>query len=104
MAHTLLSHIVEQNTKLDKYLENDDQFYLTRNKLFPMIPALKLAKYIDHNDIDIIHFHWTKDIATVILAKVLSRKKPKVIQTRNMTMTKHINIVEAIFILWSISF
>ena len=83
--------IVEQNTKLDKYLENDDQFYLTRNKLFPMIPALKLAKYIDHNDIDIIHFHWTKDIATVILAKVLSRKKPKVIQTRNMTMTRFKN-------------
>jgi len=69
-------------------VQNNNPFYLKRNKLFPIIPALQLAKYIDNNDIDIIHFHWTKDIATVILARVLSRKKPQIIQTRNMTMTR----------------
>ena len=83
--------IVDKNTKLDKYLEKNGQFYLKRNKFLPILPALKLAKYIDDNDIDIIHFHWTKDIATVILAKVISQKKPKVIQTRNMTMTRFKN-------------
>jgi len=80
--------VVEENTKLDKYIANSDQLYLKRNKFFPIIPALKLAKYIDNHNIDIIHFHWTKDIATVVLAKVLSRKNPKIMQTRNMTMTR----------------
>ncbi|MGB3751739.1 MAG: glycosyltransferase family 4 protein [Arcobacteraceae bacterium] len=81
--------IVAPNTKLDGYVEKEkNKSHLTRNKFFPIIPALKLSKYIDSNDIDIIHFHWTKDIATVVLAKTLSTKKPKIIQTRNMTMTR----------------
>ena len=100
--------IVEKNTKLDKYLGNNEQFHLKRNKFFPIIPAIKLAKYIDDNNIDVIHFHWTKDIATVVLARVLSRKRPQIIQTRNMTMTrfkndfyhkwlyKHINTMHAV--------
>lgn len=81
--------IVAPDKKLDHYLENEkNKFHLKRNKFFPIIPALKLAKFIDQKDIDIIHFHWTKDIATVVLAKILSRKNPKIIQTRNMTMTR----------------
>ena len=80
--------IVEKSKKLDQYLENEEKYYIKRNKLLPIIPAIKLAKYIDKHDIDIIHFHWTKDITTVVLAKVLSKKNPKLIQTRNMTMTR----------------
>jgi glycosyltransferase involved in cell wall biosynthesis len=80
--------IVSPKSKLDNTLENEEKFYLKRNKFFPIFPAHKLAKYIDANDIDVVHFHWTKDIATVVLAKVLSKKKPKIIQTRNMTMTR----------------
>ena len=79
--------MVAPKKKLDNYIESD-KFYLKRNKFFPIIPALKLAKFVDENNIDIIHFHWTKDIATVILAKILSKKNPKIIQTRNMTMTR----------------
>ena len=56
--------------------------------MLPIIPALKLAKFIDNNDIDIIHFHWTRDIATVILAKLISKKNPNVLQSRHMTMTR----------------
>ena len=80
--------VVAENKKLDKYLQIRETFYVQRNKLFPIFPAMKLAKYIDANEIDIIHFHWTRDIATVVLAKVLSRRKPKIIQTRNMSMTR----------------
>jgi glycosyltransferase involved in cell wall biosynthesis len=81
--------IVAPNKKLDHYLsDNPNKSTLKRNKLFPIIPALKLAKFIDNNDIDIVHFHWTRDIATVILAKVISKKKPKIIQSRHMTMTR----------------
>ena len=80
--------IVAPNKKLDNYIEDDDKHYITRNKLFPIFPAIKLANFIDKHDIDVIHFHWTKDIATVVLARVLSKKSPKIIQTRNMTMTR----------------
>ena len=80
--------IVAPNKKLDNYFEDENKSYLKRNKLFPIFPALKLAKFIDSNDIDIIHFHWTKDIATVVVARVLSKKKPKIVQTRHMTMTR----------------
>ena len=74
--------------KLDQYLECDDKFYVQRNRLFPFIPALKLAKYIDKNEIDIIHFHWTRDIITVVLAKLISKNKPNVVQSRHMRMTR----------------
>jgi glycosyltransferase involved in cell wall biosynthesis len=74
--------------KLDKYLENEEKFYIKRSKFFPILPALKLARYIDKNSIDIIHFHWTKDINIAVLAKIFSKRRPKIIQTRNMTMTR----------------
>lgn len=80
--------IVEKGKKLDQNLENEEKYHVKRNKFFPMIPALRVAKFIDEHEIDIIHFHWTRDIATVVLARVLSKRKPKIIQTRNMTMTR----------------
>ena len=80
--------VVQEGKKLDNYLENQNRSFLKRNKFFPFIPAIKLAKFIDKNEIDFIHFHWTKDIATVVLAKVFSKRKPKIMQTRNMTMTR----------------
>ncbi len=48
----------------------------------------KLAKIIDRDDIDIVHLNWTKDIPTTVLAKLISKKKPKIVQTRNMHMTR----------------
>ena len=80
--------VVEKDSKLDNYLDNIDKFYINRSKFFPFIPALQLARYIDANDIDVIHFHWTKDIITAILAKLLSKKKPKLVQSRHMRMTR----------------
>ena len=85
--------VIEQGKKLDKYFEDADKFYLKRNKFFPIVPAFKLAQFIDENEIDVIHFHWTRDIATVVLGRVLSKRKPKIIQTRNMTMTRFKNDV-----------
>lgn len=80
--------IVTPNSKLDLYLAQKVSLYIKRNKFFPLFPALKLAKFIDEKNIDIIHFHWTKDINVVVLAKLLSKKKPQIVQTRNMTMTR----------------
>ena len=80
--------IVAPHSKLESYLGNNVSMLIKRSKFFPIFPALRLAKFVDEKHIDIIHFHWTKDIATVVLAKFLSKKKPKIIQTRNMTMTR----------------
>jgi len=80
--------MVAPQKKLDNYIESQEKFYLKRNKFLPIVPALKLAKFIDKYEIDMVHFHWTRDIATVVLAKLLSTRKPKLIQTRNMTMTR----------------
>jgi len=80
--------IVAPNKKLDNYITDKNKFTIKRNKFFPIIPAVKLASFIDKNNIDIVHFHWTKDIATVVLAKVLSKRKLQVIQSRHMTMTR----------------
>ena len=80
--------MVAPNKKLDNYIEDDKKFYLKRNKLLPMIPALKLAQFIDNHKIDVVHFHWTRDITTVVLARLLSSRKPKIIQTRHMMMTR----------------
>ena len=79
--------MIQEGKKLDNYLKGE-KYHLKRNKFFPLLPALQLARFINENDIDVIHFHWTKDMPTVVLAKVLSKKKPKIIQTRNMTMTR----------------
>ncbi|OHE09070.1 MAG: hypothetical protein A2513_07170 [Sulfurimonas sp. RIFOXYD12_FULL_33_39] len=80
--------VVAPNTKLDNLIKDENKFTIKRNKLFPFIPALKLAKFIDEKDIDIIHFHWGKDIITAVLAKLLSKKKPKILHSRHMNMTR----------------
>jgi len=80
--------VVAKGGKLDNYLDTQEKFYIKRNKLLPILPAKKLAKYIDENKIDIIHFHWTKDIIITVLAKLLSKRKPKLIQSRHMRMTR----------------
>ncbi|MEK6659734.1 MAG: glycosyltransferase family 4 protein [Campylobacterota bacterium] len=85
---TNCSIIVSPNTKLDNSIEDKNKFTIKRNKLFPIIPALKLAKFIDGNDIDVVHFHWGKDIVTVVLAKLFSKKKPKILHSRHMNMTR----------------
>ena len=79
---------VAPESKLDNYFEDRCKIEIQRNKFFPFIPALKIAKFIDEKGIDTIHFHWTRDIATVVLAKILSKRKPQVIQSRHMTMTR----------------
>ncbi|WP_304546536.1 glycosyltransferase family 4 protein [Sulfurimonas microaerophilic] len=80
--------VVSPDSKLDNYFDNEDKFHIKRNKFFPIFPALKLAKYIDQNEIDIVHFHWTKDILTAVLAKLLSKRKTKLVQSRHMRMTR----------------
>jgi glycosyltransferase involved in cell wall biosynthesis len=76
--------VININGKLEPYYQNTDFKYSKIGRY----QFLKLARLIDENDIDVLHFHWTKDIPIAVLAKLLSRKKPKLVQTRNMRMTR----------------
>lgn len=87
-AKTRSSIVVAPDTKLDNLIEDKNKFTIKRNKLLPIIPAIKLARFIDNNNVDIIHFHWGKDIVMVVLAKLISKNKPKIIHSRHMSMTR----------------
>ena len=82
--------VLSTNSKLEKYFskQNDKYFSIKRKSSFSIFSALKLAKIIDENKINILHLHWTKDIPIAVLAKIFSKQKPKIVQTRHMTMTR----------------
>lgn len=81
--------VVSKTSKLKDYLDNSlEIFEIKRKSSFSIFSSLKLAKIIDEKEIDIVHIHWTKDIPIVVLAKMFSKRKPKIIQTRHMTMTR----------------
>jgi len=80
--------VVAPKSKLDNFLGKIPRKRVKRSKFFPLLPALNLAKIIDENEIDIVHFHWNKDSITVVLAKVFSKRKPKIVQSRHMGMTR----------------
>ena len=83
--------VINAKGKLEQYYKDTDYPYEMLEKksnLFMFAAAKKLAKIIDKNQINIVHLHWTKDIPIAVLAKKLSTCKPKLVQTRNMTMTR----------------
>ncbi|MDP1784345.1 MAG: glycosyltransferase family 4 protein [Sulfuricurvum sp.] len=83
--------VINENGKLKSYYENTPYRYFTlkrRNVLFSWLGARRLARIIDAEAIDVLHLHWTKDLPVAIIAKLLSKRKPKVVQSRHMTMTR----------------
>lgn len=88
---TKVVSVINEAGKLGQYYEGEPYAYETlrrRNVFLSFATAKKLADIIDTNDIDVVHLHWTRDIPTAVLAKLISKKKPKLVQTRNMTMTR----------------
>ncbi len=90
-AKTNTISVINEDGKLEQYYK-DTEFKYEKIKrcstILSFLTAKKLAKIIDDNSIDVVHLHWTKDIPVAVLAKLLSKKKPKLAQTRNMTMTR----------------
>ncbi|MGB5965335.1 MAG: glycosyltransferase family 4 protein [Sulfurimonadaceae bacterium] len=83
--------VINPKGKLEQYFcDSEHKYEMVEKKsnLLMFSAAHKLAKIIDENSIDIVHLHWTKDIPIAVLAKHLSKRKPKLVQTRNMTMTR----------------
>ncbi len=79
---------VAAKSKLKEFIEDVKKFEIKRKSSFSLLSSLKLAKIIDKEEVDIIHLHWTKDIPIVVFAKIFSKRKPKLVQTRHMNMTR----------------
>jgi glycosyltransferase involved in cell wall biosynthesis len=83
--------VISPKGKLEQYFRGTEHAYRTvekKSNLLMFGAAHRVAKIIDENGIDIVHLHWTKDIPIAVLAKQLSKRKPRLVQTRNMTMTR----------------
>ena len=54
----------------------------------PVLAALKLARIIDHEEVDVIHMHWGKDLNLAALAKQFAKRNVKLVYTRQMVITR----------------
>jgi len=87
--------VLQPGSKLDDYF--DDHSSIERVHIerkggpLPLSNARKLARIIDDNEIDLVHMHWGKDHALAALAKAFSRRKPKLVYTRQMMITRYKN-------------
>ena len=84
--------VLKQGSKLDNYYKDHTSFNIQYIKNFfsplPLINARKLAALIDKNDIDVIHMHWGKDLPLAAFAKAFSKRKPALVYTRQMMITR----------------
>lgn len=83
--------VINEKGKLRSYYDGTTYRYFTlkrKNVFFAWLTARNLARIIDDEAIDVVHVHWTKDLPTAVIAKLLSKRKPKVVQSRHMTMTR----------------
>ena len=83
--------VINEKGKLKEYYDNTAYRHYTltrRNVLLSWLNARALARILDEEEIDVLHLHWTKDLPLAIMAKLLSKRKPKVVQSRHMSMTR----------------
>ena len=83
--------VINEKGKLKSYYEDTPHRFMSlkrRNVFLSWLNAPKLARIIDEEEIDVLHLHWTKDLPLAIMAKLLSSRRPKVVQSRHMRMTR----------------
>jgi glycosyltransferase involved in cell wall biosynthesis len=57
-------------------------------RVLPLLNAWRLARLIDERAIDAIHVHWGKDLPLAAFAKAFSKRKPRLVYTRQMQLTR----------------
>ena len=84
--------VLARNSKLDDYFNKNSTIKTQYIKRFfnplPLFNAKKLAAIIDKNKIDVIHMHWGKDLPLAAFAKAFSKRKPALVYTRQMMITR----------------
>jgi len=92
--HHVFTALLE-NSKLDNYYQTNSNisrhFFKRSKNPIPLINAKKLATFIDNENIDLIHIHLGKDLPLAAFAKFLSKRKPRLVYTRHMMITRSKN-------------
>ena len=87
-----VSAVINKSGKLREHFNKHSSinpYYLDYScSYLPLINAWRLAKIIDNNSIDAVHMHWGNDLAMAALAKKLSQRKPALVYTRQMKITR----------------
>ncbi len=90
--HIAVLTVLSPHSKLADYFQQNSTIkikYLHRhNNPLPLRNAKKLARIIDKNNIDVIHMHWGKDLPLAAFAKAFSKRKPALVYTRQMMITR----------------
>lgn len=93
-TNTVLT-VLKKNTKLSEYFKHHSSLKSKYIKTFfsplPIFSAYKLASIIDQHNIDVIHMHWGKDLPLAAFSKFFSKRKPALIYTRQMMITREKN-------------
>jgi len=79
-------NVVSQHSNIEALIKANHPILKLKKKAhyFPVVAAYQLAKIIDEQAIDVIHIHWNNDLTLAVLAKLLSKRKPKLVLTRHM--------------------
>jgi len=83
--------VINEDGKLKGQFDKESLPYTVlkrQNMLLLWSSARQFAHFIDQEEIDLIHVHWTKDLPIAVMAKILSKRKPAIVQTRHMRMTR----------------
>lgn len=84
--------VLQPASKLEQYYKKHSNFKTLHIKHFfsplPLINARRLATIIDTHSIDVIHMHWGKDLPLAAFAKAFSKRKPALVYTRQMMITR----------------
>lgn len=83
--------VVTQNSMLHKHLYEagiEPVCLHVINRRLPALAARKLARLIEKQKIDLIHIHWNNDLNLAVLAKRFSQRKPKLVYSRHMAITR----------------
>ncbi len=84
MPYMQVFSVISPNSKLKPLIHCDTIELDKKVHYFPWLAAKKLASIIDKQGIDVIHLHWNKDLTLAVLAKLFSKRKPKLVVTRHM--------------------
>jgi len=79
--------VVLRNSPLDKKFQKTIRTPIilkNNSRYLPLLNAYRLARFIDSNNIELIHMHWAKDLMLAVLTKLFSKRKPRLVYTRHM--------------------
>ncbi len=87
-----VSAVLCEEGRLREYIaplsEVPQHFVQVKLRKLPLLAARELARLIDTEQVDVIHVHWGNDLPLAAFAKYLSRRKPRLVYTRQMQLTR----------------